>query len=313
MEQRASSPPPVLSPGPRRFVLYPIRHPDMWNAYKSVQARFWTAEDVQLRPLPPGWDTAMSSIEKQLMFKLLVALNANSMTGSGDLIRWLCSKVQLPEARSFYGYQLMTDNIHAEIYAITLSYTTTNEASMGQRAPSSVQHGLVAVAITEAIFSSATRAVLYWLQHTQALAEFCHANERIILDRALYTAFSCMMHTKVRDQISEDSARAMVRKAVHAETTYFFDYFFDIDNPTLVSANRVTAYIKHVADQLLIGFGYPVMYNVGNPFYSAEPNYTPSVEPNAYGFISFPSGDYARENALNTISILDNFTFSDEF
>ena len=39
---------PLLQENPRRFVMFPIEYPDIWNMYKKAEASFWTVEEVDL-------------------------------------------------------------------------------------------------------------------------------------------------------------------------------------------------------------------------------------------------------------------------
>lgn len=39
---------PLLRENPRRFVMFPIQYPDIWQMYKKAEASFWTAEEVDL-------------------------------------------------------------------------------------------------------------------------------------------------------------------------------------------------------------------------------------------------------------------------
>ena len=39
---------PILTPNPKRFVLFPIKHDDVWEMYKKAEASFWTAEEIDL-------------------------------------------------------------------------------------------------------------------------------------------------------------------------------------------------------------------------------------------------------------------------
>lgn len=39
---------PLLKDNPRRFVIFPIQWPDIWQMYKKAEASFWTVEEVDL-------------------------------------------------------------------------------------------------------------------------------------------------------------------------------------------------------------------------------------------------------------------------
>jgi ribonucleoside-diphosphate reductase beta chain len=39
---------PLLMDDPTRFVIFPIKHDDIWEFYKKAEASFWTAEELDL-------------------------------------------------------------------------------------------------------------------------------------------------------------------------------------------------------------------------------------------------------------------------
>ena len=39
---------PILQREGDRFVLFPIKNPDVWLMYKKAEASFWTAEEIDL-------------------------------------------------------------------------------------------------------------------------------------------------------------------------------------------------------------------------------------------------------------------------
>jgi hypothetical protein len=39
---------PILQENKQRFVLFPIKHPAVWEMYKKAEASFWTAEEIDL-------------------------------------------------------------------------------------------------------------------------------------------------------------------------------------------------------------------------------------------------------------------------
>ena len=38
----------LLKENPNRFVLFPIKYPKIWEAYKKAESSFWTAEEIDL-------------------------------------------------------------------------------------------------------------------------------------------------------------------------------------------------------------------------------------------------------------------------
>lgn len=45
---------PILMENKQRFVLFPIKHPQVWEMYKKAEASFWTAEEIDLAVRPPA-------------------------------------------------------------------------------------------------------------------------------------------------------------------------------------------------------------------------------------------------------------------
>jgi hypothetical protein len=46
---------PILQENPNRFVLFPIKHNDIWQMYKKAKASFWTAEEINLTMNATDW------------------------------------------------------------------------------------------------------------------------------------------------------------------------------------------------------------------------------------------------------------------
>ena len=47
---------PLLKPNPGRFVIFPIKHQDIWMFYKKAEASFWTVEEVDLSKDLADWE-----------------------------------------------------------------------------------------------------------------------------------------------------------------------------------------------------------------------------------------------------------------
>lgn len=45
---------PICRADPSRFVLFPIKHPQLWDMYKKAKASFWTVEEVDLSQVCGG-------------------------------------------------------------------------------------------------------------------------------------------------------------------------------------------------------------------------------------------------------------------
>ncbi|XP_060245562.1 ribonucleoside-diphosphate reductase subunit M2 B isoform X4 [Meriones unguiculatus] len=110
---------PLLRKSSRRFVIFPIQYPDIWRMYKQAQASFWTAEEVDLSKDLPHWNK-LSSDEKCFISHILAFFAASDGIVNENLVERFSQEVQVPEARCFYGFQILIENVHSEMYSLLI-------------------------------------------------------------------------------------------------------------------------------------------------------------------------------------------------
>ena len=93
---------PMLQESASRFVIFPIKHDDLWLMFKKAQASFWTAEEVDLAHDQKDWDS-LSKDEQFFIKHVLAFFAASDGIVNENLVERFCSEVQYPEARFFYG------------------------------------------------------------------------------------------------------------------------------------------------------------------------------------------------------------------
>ncbi len=54
----------ILQENKDRFVIFPIKHNDIWQFYKKAEASFWTAEEVDLSPDMNDWQNKLNDDER---------------------------------------------------------------------------------------------------------------------------------------------------------------------------------------------------------------------------------------------------------
>ena len=104
-------PEPLLDASEDRFVMFPIRHADVWDFYKRAEASFWTAEEVDLAEDVQHWDT-LTDNEKHFISHVLAFFAASDGIVNENLASRFMREVQWPEARAFYGFQIAMENVH---------------------------------------------------------------------------------------------------------------------------------------------------------------------------------------------------------
>eukprot|EP00812_Abedinium_dasypus_P010186 NODE_3820_length_739_cov_1053.634503.p2 GENE.NODE_3820_length_739_cov_1053.634503~~NODE_3820_length_739_cov_1053.634503.p2 ORF type:complete len:209 (+),score=50.71 NODE_3820_length_739_cov_1053.634503:77-628(+) len=108
---------PLLISNPRRWVMFPIQHPDIWEAYKKHVASFWTAEEIDLSQDIVDWEH-LNSDEQHFITHVLAFFAASDGIVLENLSSKFSTEVQVPEARAFYGFQVAMENIHSETYSL---------------------------------------------------------------------------------------------------------------------------------------------------------------------------------------------------
>ena len=112
---------PILKDNPNRFVLFPIQHPDMWRCIKKQETSIWTAEELDLSPDLVDWETKLNDDERFFIKKHILAFFAASDgIVNENLAENFLSEVQYTEAKFFYGFQVMMENIHSETYSLLI-------------------------------------------------------------------------------------------------------------------------------------------------------------------------------------------------
>ena len=110
---------PILEEDKSRFVLFPIKHDDIWQMYKQHEASFWTAEEIDLSQDLKDWDT-MTDGERHFISHVLAFFAASDGIVNENLAVNFLSEVQYAEAKCFYGFQVMMENIHSETYSLLI-------------------------------------------------------------------------------------------------------------------------------------------------------------------------------------------------
>lgn len=95
--------------------------------YKKAEACFWTVEEVDLAKDIPHWRTNLRGDERHFLSRVLAFFATSDGIVNENLLLRFAAEIQIPEARCFYGFQIMMENIHAEMYG-TLIDTFVDDA-----------------------------------------------------------------------------------------------------------------------------------------------------------------------------------------
>ncbi|KAH8625164.1 ribonucleoside-diphosphate reductase subunit M2 [Alternaria alternata] len=278
---------PILQENPGRFVLFPIKYHDVWQMYKKAEASFWTAEEIDLSKDLHDWNKRLNDDERFFISHVLAFFAASDGIVNENLVERFSSEVQIPEARCFYGFQIMMENVHSETYSLLIdTYISEpkqrrylfnaidNIPCIRKKADwalrwisdknSTFANRLVAFAAVEGIFFSGSFASIFWLKKRGLMPGLTFSNELISRDEGMHTDFACLLFSLLENKPSPESVRAIITEAVEIEQEFLSDAL-----PCALlgmNATLMCQYIEFVADRLLLALGNVKVYHATNPF-----------------------------------------------
>ena len=276
---------PILHEDNKRFVLFPIQYDDIWQMYKLAEASFWTAEEIDLETDLTHWET-LNEGEKHFISHVLAFFAASDGIVNENLAENFIREVQIPEAKCFYGFQIMVENIHSETYSLLIDTLIRDEKQKdflfnaldnidcvkkkGDWALTWIESDvfaerLVAFAAVEGIFFSGSFCSIFWLKKRGLMPGLSFSNELISRDEGLHCDFACLLYQKyLENKLPKERVTQIITEAVEIEKEFVVDAL-----PVKLigmNADLMTQYIEFVADRLLLELGCEKHYNASNPF-----------------------------------------------
>ncbi|MFN5323319.1 MAG: ribonucleoside-diphosphate reductase small subunit [Bacteroidota bacterium] len=274
----------LLEENKERFVLLPIKYPAIWEMYKKHEASFWTAEEIDLSPDLKDWER-LTADEQHFVKHVLAFFAASDGIVNENLAVNFMREVQLPEARCFYGFQIMIENIHSETYSLLIDTYIKDPAEKhrlfnaidtvpcvqkkAEWALRWIENGsfaerLVAFAAVEGIFFSGSFCSIFWLKKRGLMPGLSFSNELISRDEGMHCDFACLLYSMLENKLSVEHVTSIIKDAVKNE----HEFVTDALPVSLIGMNSklMCQYIEFVADRLLVSLGCPKVYNVTNPF-----------------------------------------------
>lgn len=279
---------PLLSLTLDRFILKTQENgrDDIWAMYKKHQSTYWQAEEIDLGSDQRDFEK-LNEDEQHFVKHVLAFFAAADGIVNENLIENFSQQVQWTEARFFYGFQIMIENVHAETYQLLLK-TLVNDLQERERLTDAITtvpcvqrkanwalewisrkdatfgERLVAFACVEGIFFSGSFCAIFWLKKRGVMPGLTFSNELISRDENIHCEFACMMFSKLVKKPSANTIRTIIKEAVECEQEFVSDAL-----PVSLlgmNAEQMLEYIQFVADRLALMLGIDAIYNSKNPF-----------------------------------------------
>ena len=277
---------PILEPNDDRFVIFPIKHDDLWEWYKKCEACFWTAEEIDLHEDLNDWNNKLNDDERYFIKHILAFFAASDGIVNENLAENFVSEVQYAEAKFFYGFQIMMENIHSETYSLLIDTYVKDEKEKNVlfkalenfpaikkkadwalnwiESPSFAER-LIAFAAVEGIFFSGAFCSIFWLKKRGLMPGLTFSNELISRDEGMHCDYAVHLHNKhLMNKVPKERITQILTNALDIEREFITESL----PVSLIGMNSklMTQYLEFVTDRLLVELECDRVYNASNPF-----------------------------------------------
>lgn len=277
---------PILKENKNRFVIFPIKHHDIWDWYKKMEASFWTAEEIDLHQDHTDWTDKLNEDERYFIKHILAFFAASDGIVNENLAENFVNEVQYAEAKFFYGFQIMMENIHSETYSLLIDTYVKDEKEKDQLfnaievfpaikkkadwalkwiESDSFAERLIAFAAVEGIFFSGSFCSLFWLKKRGLMPGLTFSNELISRDEGVHCDFAVHLHNNhLVNKVPKERIRTIIVDALDIEREFVTESL----PVSLIgmNANLMTQYLEFVTDRLLVELECEKEYGTANPF-----------------------------------------------
>ena len=277
---------PILKENKDRFVIFPIKHHDLWEWYKKCEASFWTAEEIDLSEDLNDWKNKLNDDERYFIKHILAFFAASDGIVNENLAENFVNEVQYSEAKFFYGFQIMMENIHSETYSLLIDTYVKDDAekdklfnaietfpAIKKKADwalkwiesDSFAERLIAFAGVEGIFFSGAFCSIFWLKKRGLMPGLSFSNELISRDEGVHCDYAVHLHNNhLVNKVPKERITEILTDALDIEKEFITESL----PASLIGMNSIlmTQYLEFVTDRLLVELNCDKVYNVTNPF-----------------------------------------------
>ena len=323
---------PLLDSKNEKFTIMPITYPKIWNMYKTQQAAYWRAEEIDFSN--DSYDFATLDNDEQYVIKMILAFFASSDgIVNFNLRKRFMEEIKITEALVVYGWQLMMENIHGEVYSLMLDKIIKDNTERAQMfdaihtipsiklmadwafkwidSKDDIAHRLIAFAAVEGIFFSGAFACIFWIKKYRSKGEhflngLTHSNQLISRDEGLHCEFACLLYEMIVNKLPEEEVHMLIDDSVKIAKNFATESI----KCDMIGMNKelMYQYLEYTGDSLLTMLGYNKKYFVAANFPFIE---SISISNKTNFFESRPSeyqSAFNSENKVtNEIVILNDF------
>jgi ribonucleotide reductase beta subunit family protein with ferritin-like domain len=283
--------------------VFPIRNYEIYEMYTKARSCFWIEKELDLSKDKYDWDNKLNKDERFFLSNILAFFAQSDQIVNINLEERFMEDVELlPEdikiyTKLFYNFQKMMEDIHTITYESLLdTYITekdlklkfknaieyipaiTKKANWAKRwiddTNSSFGTRLIAFAVLEGIFFSASFCAIFWIKEKNILSGLTKSNEFISRDEGIHRDFAILLYNQLKNRTdynlncNDNQIISIIQEAVEIEKEFITSSF----NCRLIGMNaeEMCKYIEYVADNLLSNLEINKLYHTNNPFLFME-------------------------------------------
>jgi|TARA_B100000242_G_scaffold9140_1_gene5998 ribonucleoside-diphosphate reductase beta chain len=320
---------PILKENKDRFVIFPIKHHDLWEWYKKCEASFWTAEEIDLHQDLTDWKTKLNDDERYFIKHILAFFAASDGIVNENLAENFVNEVQYSEAKFFYGFQIMMENIHSETYSLLIDTYVKDDAekdklfnaietfpAIKKKADwalkwiesDSFAERLIAFAGVEGIFFSGAFCSIFWLKKRGLMPGLTFSNELISRDEGVHCDYAVHLHNNhLVNKVPKERITEILTDALEIEKEFITESL----PVSLIGMNAklMTQYLEFVTDRLLVELNCDKVYNSTNPFEFMD---MISLQGKT-NFFEKRVSEYQKAGVLNNDTRSEEISFDEDF
>lgn len=269
-----------------KFSLFPIQYQEIWDAYKTHEAAFWTTEELDFAQDLPDL-AKLTDGELHFIHHVLAFFAQSEGMINENLLTRFYHDIEIAEARCFLALQAFNEVIHAETYALQLETyipdiekreqlfnAIDNVPTVKRKAQwvmswidsqQDLDIRLIAFGLVEGLFFAGSFCAIYYFRKRGLLAGLAASNDLIARDEGFHFSFSALLFkTLSSGSVSQEKFEEIVREAVVIEKSFVTEALpVDLIG---MNANLMCQYIEHTADVIVDLFGFAPVFNTDNPF-----------------------------------------------
>lgn len=269
-----------------RYTLFPIVDDKIYELYKLAESSFWVSAEVDLSKDRKDFETKLNDNERHFVKHILAFFAGSDGIVAENLVMRFYSDTKLAEARLFYGFQIMIEGIHSEMYSLMIDNLITDNAekellfnaintmpAIKEKADFCFKYidseadyatRLIAFLAVEGIFFSGAFCSIFWLKSKNVLPGLSSSNHFISRDESLHALFAVEMFKREKQKPNENQVRRIIKEAVQIEKKFITESL----PARLLGMNDdlMGQYIEFIADYWMRQLGFKEIYKAENPF-----------------------------------------------